>query len=130
MSENDPKDKHSKLFLELVISLQISALQFLGKLVNPQTQKIERNLEGASASIDMLDMLAARTRGNLDPGEARFLDETLNHLKLNYLEELNRSSEDHLGPAEKPPPPSQDDKKDSTEPPKEPPGDKDDQAES
>jgi len=83
-------DKHSELFMGLVVSFQVSALQYLGKLVSPHTGKSERNLEAAASSIDMLDMLARKTSGNLQPEEERFLKETISHLKLNYVEEASR----------------------------------------
>jgi hypothetical protein len=85
-----PRDKASELFMGLVASLQISALQSLGKLLNPLTGKVESDLPGAAASIDMLDMLAEKTRGNLKEEESRLLTETISLLKLNYVEEVNR----------------------------------------
>ncbi len=90
MTENDRSQKHSTLFMELAASFQLSALQGLGKLVDPRTGKAEVNLEGAAASIDMLDMLAAKTRGNLNAEESSYLNQTLSFLKLNYVEELNK----------------------------------------
>ena len=84
------EDKHSELFMGLVVSFQVSALQYLGKLIDPHTGKSERNLEAAASSIDMLDMLAQKTRGNLQPEEERFLKEIVSHLKLNYVEETSR----------------------------------------
>jgi len=90
MTENDRSQKHSTLFMELAASFQLSALQGLGKLVDPKTGKAEVNLEGAAASIDMLDMLAAKTKGNLSAEESSYLNQTLSLLKLNYVEELNK----------------------------------------
>ena len=102
---DDPRSaKFSELFLGLVVSFQVGALQHLGKLVNPHTGKSERNLEAAAASIDMLDMLAEKTRGNLTADESRLLGETLSLLKLNYVEEANKPAPEK--PAETPPPPA------------------------
>ncbi len=102
---DNPRDKNSELFMGLVISFQLSALQFMGKLINPVSQKTERDLPGASASIDMLDMLHAKTKGNLTPEEIKMLEETLAHLKLNYVAELA-----------KPQPPEEDGKSEKPEP--------------
>ena len=66
--------------------LAMSAIQQMGKLVDPGTGKAEINLEAAKATIDMLDMLEARTRGNLDAEETRLLKDTLMSLKMNYVE--------------------------------------------
>jgi hypothetical protein len=80
---------NDKLFQGLVISLAAAAMQHLGKTLNPLTNKIEKNLEAAQATIDMLDMLEARTQGNLSEAETRLLKGVLAELKLNYVETLN-----------------------------------------
>ena len=98
----DTADKYSDLFMGLVVSFQVSALQYLGKLVSPHTGKSERNLEAAASSIDMLDMLAQKTRGNLKPEEEHFLKETISHLKLNYVEETSKPTESE-SPEQSPP---------------------------
>ncbi len=79
-------DIHAAMFAQLVMMFTSATLQHLGKLVNPALNKTEVNLEAAQASIDMLDMLAAKTRGNLKPDEDRMLKESLTQLKLNYVE--------------------------------------------
>jgi hypothetical protein len=90
MAEKSSVDKHSVLFMGLVTSFQQSALTALGKLVNPLTGKTEVDLQMASAHIDMLDMLAAKTKGNLSDEEAGTLEQIISHLKLNYVEEVNK----------------------------------------
>ena len=90
MADDLQNDKHALLFMHLVSSFQMSALQGLGKMVNPNTDKAEKDLNAASASIDMLDMLLQRTKGNLNEHEERMLIEMVSHLKLNYVEELNK----------------------------------------
>lgn len=74
------------LFIQLVAMLATSTLQQLGKLVNPVTRKTEVDLEGAEATIDLLDMLEAKTRGNLDKDEERMMKDTLMSLKMNFVE--------------------------------------------
>jgi hypothetical protein len=111
---DNPHDKQTELFMGLVVSFQVSALQFMGKLVNPMTGQSERDLPSAAASIDMLDMLYAKTKGNLTPEEAKMLEETLSHLKLNYVAEVNRPTP----PPEPEKPDISADKVDSSEPPK------------
>jgi hypothetical protein len=77
-----------ELFLGLVHSFQSAAMQQMGKILNPFTQKIERDLPQAQLSIDMLVMLQERTNGNLTPEESRFLAHVLRELQLNYVMEL------------------------------------------
>ena len=100
MNESKP-DINKVLFMHLVSMLAMSAIQQMGKLVDPGTGKAEINLEAAQATIDMLDMLEARTRGNLDAAETKLLKDTLMSLKMNYVESQDQKSEDHGGGTEK-----------------------------
>lgn len=75
------------------MSLQIAAMQYLGKIVSPLTGKVERNLEQAKGSIDMLSMLAEKTKNNLSSDEEKFLSNILFELRLNYLDELKKPAE-------------------------------------
>ncbi|HVO72466.1 MAG TPA: DUF1844 domain-containing protein [Ignavibacteriaceae bacterium] len=78
------------LFMQLIMQNQHMCMISLGKLKNPVTDKIERNMEYAKMMIDTLDMLAAKTKGNLSEYEDRFLTEVLRELKLNYVDEINK----------------------------------------
>ncbi|HXK79673.1 MAG TPA: DUF1844 domain-containing protein [Kiritimatiellia bacterium] len=91
---------NENLFQGLVISLAAAAMQHMGKTLNPVTQKIEKNLQAAQGTIDMLDMLAAKTSGNLNEAEGKLLKNILAELKLNYVETLNEKPAEP--PAEKP----------------------------
>jgi hypothetical protein len=90
MAELNTEQKHQALFFQLVLMFQQAAWQQLGKVPNPITKKIERDLEHARNSIDMLDMLKARTKGNLKEDEVKILDHLLRELRLNYIDELDR----------------------------------------
>ncbi len=92
MSESQT-DINKALFMHLVSMLAMSAIQQMGKLVDPSTGKAEINLEAAQATIDMLDMLEARTRGNLDAEETRLLKDTLMSLKMNYVESQDQKTD-------------------------------------
>ena len=81
--------QNADMFQGLVISLAAATMQHLGKTMSPVTNKIEKNLEAAQATIDMLDMLAAKTKGNLDDKESKLLKGVLAELKLNYVETMN-----------------------------------------
>ena len=90
------------LFQGLVFSLAAGAMQQMGKTVSPVTGKIEKDLEHAQMSIDMLDMLEAKTRGNLTDNESKLLKQIIGDLKLNYVEELKDSQAAAAKPEEKP----------------------------
>jgi hypothetical protein len=80
-------DKRAIMFAQLVLMLQAAAMQYLGKLKNPVTDALERNLQAAQGMIDLLDMLKDRTRGNLSTEESAMLDQMLRDLRLNYVDE-------------------------------------------
>ena len=92
MNESKP-DINKILFMHLVSMLAMSAIQQMGKLVDPTTGKAETNLEAAQATIDMLDMLEARTRGNLDAEETKLIKDTLMSLKMNYVESTEQKTD-------------------------------------
>lgn len=81
------KEKYQMLFVELVSSLHAGALQQMGKIKNPATDAIERNLEQAELTIDMLDMIREKSKGNLSLEEEKFIGTVLSELKLNYVDE-------------------------------------------
>lgn len=89
MTDSTPS-RDAALFLQLVLGLQQAAMVALGKLMNPMTGKLERNLEAAKNTIDTLGAIEARTRGNLETDEARVLTQVLTDLRLNYVDELKK----------------------------------------
>jgi len=80
-------EKQGALFVSLLMMFHSAAMQYLGKVKNPATDKIERNLEQAQAMIDMFDMLKHKTKGNLTGEEEKFLSNLTQELKLNYVDE-------------------------------------------
>jgi len=89
------------LFLGLVQSFQAAAMQQMGKVMNPFTEKIERDMAQAKLSIEMLEMLKTRTSGNLTGQEARFLNHVLTELRLNFVAEVQRDEGSKTGEATK-----------------------------
>jgi len=83
-------EKNSSLFFSLVMTFQTAAMQQMGKLKNPISDKIERDLQQAQLSIDILDMLEEKTRGNLSEEESKLLKGILQELKLNYVDEMSK----------------------------------------
>ena len=81
---------HNILFMQLIIQNQQIAMMSMGKIKNPVTDRLDRNLEHAKIYIDTLDMLLAKTKGNLSEYEEKFLIETLKDLKLNYVDEVDK----------------------------------------
>jgi hypothetical protein len=89
-------DKNTSLFFGLVMTFQAAAMQQMGKVKNPATDKIERSLEQAQVSIDLLDMLEAKTHGNLTENETKLLKSVIQELKLNFVDESAKEKNAHL----------------------------------
>jgi len=96
----EEKDRNSQLFFSLVAMFQTAAMQQMGKLINPATGKVERDMEQARFSIDILGMLQEKTKGNLTDEERRFLDHVLFELRLNYVDEVEKDKKKEKEKAE------------------------------
>ena len=83
-------DKHDQALMMLALNLQTGALVQLGKIADPQSGQMRRDLEGARLSIDLLDMLKAKTKGNAHPEVAALLSRAAMDLKLNFMDELKK----------------------------------------
>ncbi len=101
MENLTPEQKQQALFMQLVLMFHQAAWQQLGKIPNPMTNKVERDLEQARMSIDLLDMLKARTHGNLSDEESRMLEQVLRELKLNFVDELDKEKKEKQEQKEK-----------------------------
>ena len=75
-------------FVGLLMQLQYTAWIQLGKVAHPGTGKVERDLEAAKDTIDLLGALEEKTRGNLHAEESKLLSHFLLELRMNYVEEL------------------------------------------
>ena len=103
MEEGNSKDSKIQLFLQLVLLFQTAALQQMGKIMNPITKKVEKDLNQAKFSIDILGMLQEKTQDNLSPEEKKFLNRVLFELRMNYLDEVKaegKEKEEKKGPPE------------------------------
>ncbi len=87
------EDKLTHMFYSLIYSFQMQTWMNLGKIKNPVSDKTEKDLAAAQMTIDILDMLKEKTKGNLNAEESRFIEHVLSELKLNFVEESNKDSE-------------------------------------
>ena len=83
-------NRDEQLFTQLVYIFYSSAMMSMGKIKNPSTDKIERNMAGAKDSIDILELIRTKTVNNLSEEQSRVLDQLLSDLKLNYVDETNK----------------------------------------
>ena len=89
MSENQ-LNKEDQLFIHLVNTFVQSAWISLGKVKNPVSDELERNIDQASYYIDLLDMLQTKMKGNLSEWEENYILHSLSELKLNYIDEKKK----------------------------------------
>ena len=73
-------------FSTFVLGLSTQALLHLGEIPNPATRALETDLDAARQVIDILGMLADKTRNNLEPGEQSLLESALYDLRMRYVE--------------------------------------------
>jgi hypothetical protein len=92
-------ERSAFLFQHLVAMFETLALQQLGKLVNPITGAVDRDLRQARITIDILEMVREKTAGNLSPEEKRLLDAVLTELQMNYVDESKREKSEQEGKA-------------------------------
>ena len=78
------------LFMMLIQQHQQIGMMGLGKLKNPATDAIERDLASAKYAIDTLNVMAKYTEGNLPAELKGFLEQTLTTLRLNYADESKK----------------------------------------
>jgi len=93
MAEDQLK-KEDQLFIHLVNTFVQSAWISLGKVKNPVSDTMERNLDQATYYIDLLDMLQTKMKGNLSEWEEQYIIHSLSELKLNFIDEQKKGSEE------------------------------------
>jgi hypothetical protein len=96
---NDPKAHHeptrdemlTALFAHLVMQQSNMAMMLMGKAPHPETGKPVRDLESAKLFIDLLEMLEAKTKGNLTKEEQNLLKQTLMAVRMGFVEAVESS---------------------------------------
>ena len=74
-------------FPTFIISLNASALVNLGAIEDPASGKKVKNLLIAKQTVDILNMLEEKTRGNLTEEEEQILKNILYDLRIIYVKE-------------------------------------------
>lgn len=82
----------SERFAMLVSYLSTTAMFQLGLLPGPGGEYIPADVANASRTIDLLEVLQEKTRGNLSRQETKLLDDVLYELRMTFLEVQKRAS--------------------------------------
>jgi hypothetical protein len=74
-------------FAQFIISLGTTAAVHFGDLPDPVSgERGDPNLIAAAQMIDLLSLLQNKTQGNLDPAEAKLLDDLLFDLRMRFVQ--------------------------------------------
>ncbi len=84
--------KHDQTLLAVISQYQTMAMVSLGKVQNPVTGKVERDLEQAHMFIDILEMLKVKCRTDTPEDLLRMLDSAVMDLQLNFLDEKKKDA--------------------------------------
>lgn len=84
--------KHDHVLIGLFSSLQAAAMAQMGKIQNPATGEIERDLVQAQSTIDILDMLKTKCRTETPEDLLRFMDNSVMDLQMNFLDEKKKDA--------------------------------------
>ncbi|MGP8153312.1 MAG: DUF1844 domain-containing protein [Smithella sp.] len=74
-------------FTNFVLSLSTSALFHFGDFPDSEGGETQKNLPAAKQTIDILDMLNEKTKGNLNTNENNLIQGVLYELKMRYVKE-------------------------------------------
>ena len=88
-------DRNDQLLMQLIYMFHTSAVQGMGKIADP-TGKVSRNLEYVVQTIDLMEMLKVKTKGNINDEIEKLLDGMLSELRLNYVDEKANSKDKFL----------------------------------
>jgi hypothetical protein len=100
MSETSPTPTHrpevpadpsraemqSAILAQMILQQSNLAMMLMGKVPNPQTGQTERDLDAARFFIDQLEVLEAKTKGNLTREEEALLKQSLMAVRLAFVE--------------------------------------------
>jgi len=74
-------------FAQFILSLGTTAAVHFGDLPDPATgEKGDADLAAASQMIELIAMLQEKTRGNLEPAEAKLVEDLLYDLRMRFVQ--------------------------------------------
>lgn len=83
--EKELKDLPPLDFSTFILSLSTSVLMNLGVVENPVTGKTEKEPAIAKQTIDLIELLREKTKGNLTNEEGKLMEDVLHELRLWYV---------------------------------------------
>ncbi|HMP84855.1 MAG TPA: DUF1844 domain-containing protein [Verrucomicrobiota bacterium] len=96
------EEMRSALFAQLVMQQSSMALMLMGRTPHPETGQIVYELDTARLFVEQLEMLQAKTRGNLTKSEEALLKQTLMTVRLAYVEAVEHPPSQQPQPSQPP----------------------------
>ena len=87
---SEQPSKHDQVLLMLAMNLQGSAMVQMGKLADPASGEVVRDLESARYVIDVLEMLQDKSRDNTHDEIVAHLNRAVMELQMNYTDEVKK----------------------------------------
>jgi hypothetical protein len=87
-----PLDEDSSGFETLVSYLSTTAMFQLGLIAGPSGEHIPADMPNAKRTLDLLEVLQEKTRGNLTADESRLLEDVLYELRMSFVEMQKRQT--------------------------------------
>ena len=87
----------SALFANMVFQNTNMALMMMGRVPNPSSNEKLFDLEAARMFIDQLEMIEVKTKGNLIPDEQKLLQQSLTHLRMAFVEAVEKGAPQEAG---------------------------------
>lgn len=86
MTQTEKQPHYEATFSVLLTSLASSAMMSMGLAPDPQTGKTQIDKNMAKFNIDLLLVLKEKTKGNLKPDEAQFLEALVADLQMKFVQ--------------------------------------------
>ena len=78
-------DSNTISFASFIMSLSSQALMQMGEFPAPEGVSVEKDLEAARQTIDIIAMLLEKTRGNLEDSEEKLLEDMHHELRMRFV---------------------------------------------
>ena len=88
----------SSVFATMVMQLTNMAAMFMGKVPNPENNQMVVDLDAAQIFIDQLEMLEAKTKGNLNAEEQNILKQGLTMVRMAFVEAVDEGQKQAAKP--------------------------------
>jgi hypothetical protein len=93
--QSEPRGQYeddSRGFETLVSYLSTTAMFQLGLIPGPSGEHIPADMPNAQRTIDLLEVLQEKTKGNLTLGESRLLEDVLYDLRMSFVQMQKRQA--------------------------------------